>query len=66
MGSRFYLGLAGITIAAITAAILFFFLFSWVWAATGLIGAFIFFGAVAFALGWLRDRKDARERDSFA
>ena len=66
MGSRFYLGIVGISILAVTAAIVFFFLFSWVWAATGLIGAFIFFGAVAMALGWLRDRKDARERDSFA
>ena len=66
MGSRFYLGIVGISIAAVAVAIVFFFLFSWVWAATGLIGAFIVFGAIAMALGWLRDRKDARERDSFA
>ena len=66
MGSRFYLGIVGVSIAAVTLAILFFFLFSWVWAATGLIGAFIFFGAILFAVSWLRDRKDARDRDSFA
>jgi hypothetical protein len=60
MDRRTWMGLIGITILSITASIICFLLFGRIWAAWGLIGAFAFFGAVAFGISYVIDRRAER------
>lgn len=66
LGARFWLGVVGIGIAIAAAAYLMFVLIGWAWYAWGLIGALVFFSAVAILFAWFSDRREASRRRGIA
>ena len=60
LGWKFWLGLIGLClVGGIAASILFAFI-GWAWYAWGVLGVFIFFGAIFLAFGYFFDRRQAR------
>jgi hypothetical protein len=60
MGFRFYLGLAGISLAigaALFLGLVVFWKAAYAW---GFLGGFLALAAVLLAIGWYVDRRDAR------
>jgi hypothetical protein len=63
VGARFYLGLAGVTLAigaAVGIGLLIFYRAIYAW---GVFGAFIILSAVMLLLGWIYDRRQAHRYD---
>jgi hypothetical protein len=60
VGLKFWLWVAGITIAVGFGALVFFLLIGAAWEAWGAFGALIFFGAIMIAFGWFYDRRQVR------
>jgi 4-hydroxybenzoate polyprenyltransferase len=62
VGARFWLAVAGISIATAVAAYLIFLLMGYAWYAWGFFGMLILFGGVMILLAWLHDRRAAKRR----
>jgi hypothetical protein len=64
LGARFWLKLFGLCIAGAIAVGVVFFVVGWAWYAWGLLGMFIFFGAVLLAFGYIVDKREERRRSA--
>ena len=60
-GLKFWLWVAGISLAVGLGLLVFFLLIGAAWEAWGAFGALIFFSAVLLAYGWIYDRRQDRK-----
>ena len=60
LGSKFWLELVGVALAIGIGSLLLFLLMGAAWYRWGALGALIFFGAVALAVGFYYDRRQAK------
>lgn len=60
LGGSFWLMVIGVAVAIGIGALLLFWLIGSAWAAWGGLGALIVFGAVALAIGYFYDRRQAK------
>jgi len=63
LGGRFWLGMAGLGVAAVCVAIVVFIIFGWFWNRWGLFGALIGFFAVLLLIGWIWDRRERARKE---
>jgi hypothetical protein len=61
LGARFWLRLAGLTILFGIAALLLFLLVDAAWYRWGVFGSMLFFFVILLTIGWVYDRRHARE-----
>lgn len=66
MGGKFWLGLAGATIAGGILVLILFLLFGWAWYTFGLLGAFLVLSAILLLFGWAHDRRERQRHEGLA
>ena len=66
LGLKFWLVLIGCCIGAAIAGGLLFLTIGWVWAAVGIAGTFVLFGALAIGIAALYDRRERGRRKGLA
>jgi hypothetical protein len=65
MGAKFWLGFIGVTIGLGVAGLVLWLLIDAAWYRWGFLGMFLFFSAVVLFIGWLIDRRNARDYEDY-
>jgi membrane protein implicated in regulation of membrane protease activity len=60
LGGRFWLMMFLYIVGAVVAGAVILFLFTSIWYAWGLFGAFVLFGAVLLGFAWIHDKRAAK------